>query len=360
MCYLGKPEKFLNSIFNLTMRQTQLTNSFPLIVPVLLTILSACSTSKITVSQTKFFYDTSVARYPGSTVSIGFMNTYSNGKIKMTKGLLHGTVSWSNYSITVEGGTFEKGKIKISDDPRFIHDDKLILKVKWNGIPITNGTYEIGLDYKGKHVVSYSGRPGRNGSDGSRGRSNYDGNGDAGYDGLPGEDGERGEVVSIYADTVTVRGVEMLKVATVGEYGRIERFIINPSGGKLNVISNGGSGGKGGDGGSGGDGGGSGRGGNGGSGNNGGKGGDAGSFKVYLLPEAEKYKYLIQMEANPGEGGRGGRKGGYGSDGPSAKRTVAGGLFHLVLDNGSKGSSGSNGAGSKGSEYFSGNVHMDW
>lgn len=343
------------------MKQTQSITpfSFSLIV-VFFALFSGCSSSKLPVTQTSFRYDVNVARYPGSTVAIGFILTYSNGKMKMTKGLLQGTVAWKNYSLMVEGGSFHNGKIKILDDPRLIKDNKLIIMVRYNGMAVPNGTFEIPLDYRGKYVVSYSGRSGRDGNNGSVGRSSYDGNGENGYDGYPGENGERGEVVSIYADTISVRGLEMLKVATVGEYGRIERFIINPNGGSLNVISNGGSGGKGGDGGMGGDGGGSGRGGDGGNGNNGGNGGAAGSFKLYISSAAEKYKYLIVMINNPGAGGRGGRKGGYGSDGPAAKRTVAGSLFHMALDNGSKGSSGSNGAGAREVEYFLGNTQMDW
>lgn len=340
------------------MKPTDPKPFFLFLIVVFLAILSSCSSSKIAVTQTKFTYDSTVARYPGSTVSIGFINSYANGKSKCTKGLLQGTLSWKHYSLIVEGGSFHNGKIKISDDPRAIKDDKLILKMRCKGLP--NGTYEIPLDYRGKYVVSYSGRSGRSGKDGSRGASSLDGDGETGYEGYPGENGERGEVVSIYADTVSVRGEEMLKVATVGESGRIERFIINPSGGSLNVLSNGGSGGKGGDGGTGGDGGGSGRGGNGGNGNKGGNGGDAGRFKLYISPEVEKYKYLIVLIANPGEGGKGGQKGGYGSDGPATKRTVAGSLFHLVLDNGSKGSAGSSGSRSKEEEYFIGNIKMDW
>ena len=165
------------------------------------------------------------------------------------------------YQFLTNGGTWKDGQFIIEHDFTRIIDHCSSLVVISNRNASVTDTFSVLLDYIHKYQFNGQGRSGINGfsgTDGSpapRGRDGQDG-----YPGQDGEGGYDGPDMEVWTDCYfdSLLNCNLLYVfAQNSRTGEEFRYLINPEGGSLSVISrggNGGYGGSGGDGGTGGDG----------------------------------------------------------------------------------------------------------
>ena len=431
----------------------------------------------IKIESIDIYLDSTYVRLPGYSFPFALKLTTYDQKTMFTKGLGRGTLRWNNFDMLIKGGTFNNGKILISnklspgdyieiiaickDQPtlkfskivrinylenielfpleafqkipgeRFnfglkmnydngcketltvwSQNNKLINSLKLDfisyGGQIKNNRFYIDdnidqiqkhtislvgyslknpylfdslgilLDYKGifeyyaKAASGSSGISGSDGSNGTGGSESCDGSsGQSGSDGNSGSEGNQGYDLEAFCDAYfdSVLNTELLYVEMKNiDIQQIKKYLVNPDGGSINIVSSGGSGGDGGRGGDGGNGGsgGSGRfytetisdttgtktithqenGGNGGKGapgGNGGFGGDGGRggfVSIYYTPRAQKYLGCIKAESRGGAGGFGGSSGSGGNGGSAGS---PGGGSGASGSSGSSGSSGNSG-----------------
>jgi len=213
---------------------------------------------------------------PGEKSPLIVTVTQPDGKVLTTEGKGHGKVLWKDLTVTpsvVSAG--KKGVVVLSRDPR-ISDGKLPhVSIAVPSHPDLHADLDIPVEYDRQFTANFSGRSGSSGVDGTSGPDGSSGlsgsndpdhpsaggdgsDGGSGSDGSNGGDGEDGPPVLV---RITLRpGSHPLLQAGVSARGVEQLFLVDPQGGTLTVLDEGGSGGPGGKGGRGG------RGGSGGSG----------------------------------------------------------------------------------------------
>lgn len=277
---------------------------------------------------------------PGQSARLVVVATTQDGKQYATVGAGKGKVAFDNYTITatvvqVAG----KGEVSLSPDPR-VSDGKVAhLRIA----PVAHADVVAELDipvrYDIPFVANYSGADGAkgfDGFDGLDGSSGADGamgsvdpatgflgpqgpggrgsDGSNGGDGSNGHDGSPGLPVHIWVRLETASASNPLLQIKVAGGGRESLYIVDPRGGSLKVLDNGGAGGRGGSGG---------RGGRGGSGGQGfpsgtsgldgrsgwdghpGNGGAGGKIAVSIDPAAQPYSACITWSNRSGDGAPG-------------------------------------------------------
>lgn len=311
-------------------------------------------------------------KIPGERFNFGIKVRYDNGcKENIT--------SWShNYKLInslklefrTSGGEVKSNRFIIDSEIDNINAHTISLVTSTPRSPYISDSLSILLDYKGNythHVVGGSGFSGNSGFDGSSGTSGSSSqcgsSGTSGSSGQPGDNGHSGYDLDVfcdaYFDSILQAELLYLEVEALQSH-HIKKYLINPEGGSIDIISSGGSGGTGGRGGNGGLGGSGGsgtthtreirdttgvkyetyqdpggcggNGGHGGDGGYGGNGGRGGDIFIYYTPKAEKYLSCIHAESRGGQVGSGGFGGSGGSGGTGGS------------PGGSSGSSGSSGS----------------
>jgi hypothetical protein len=262
---------------------------------------------------------------PGEKSPLIVTVTQPDGTVLTTEGKGHGKVLWKDLTVTpTVVGAGKKGVVVLSRDPR-ISDGKLPhVNITVPSHPDLHADLDIPIEYDRQFRANfsghdgYSGTNGTSGMDGSSGSSgSFDpdhpsaggdgGDGSNGSDGGHGGDGEDGPPVQV---RVTLRpGSHPLLQIGVSGQGRESFFLVDPQGGSLTVLDQGGSGGSGGKGGSGG------RGGSGGigspsgssgrdglSGTDGGSGssGKGGSITLTYDPQAKPFLGIIKLSNQGG------------------------------------------------------------
>jgi len=71
------------------------------------------SLKNLPIHHIKLTYNPDVLIIPGNAFDIGVSAISMDGSVYLTKGLLKGNIRWTNYNITVKGGTYYFGKISI-------------------------------------------------------------------------------------------------------------------------------------------------------------------------------------------------------------------------------------------------------
>jgi hypothetical protein len=224
---------------------------------------------------------------PGQSAQLVIVATTKDGKQYATVGAGRGRVAFSNYTITATVVQVTKGgKVSLSSDPR-VSDGKVAhLRIAPVAHPDIVAELDIPVRYDLAYVANYSGADGANGMDGNDGLDGGDGtdgaagsvdpttgvpgpqgpggqgsDGGNGGDGSNGQDGSPGLAVHIWVRLESANtGKPLLQIKVTGG-GRQSLYILDPKGGSLKVLDDGGAGGRGGSGGRGG------RGGSGGAGN---------------------------------------------------------------------------------------------
>jgi len=277
---------------------------------------------------------------PGQSAQLVIVATTADGKQYATVGAGRGKVAFDNYTITatvvqVTG----RGNVSLSSDPRVSEGKVAHLRIA----PVAHAGVVAELDipvrYDIPFVANYSGADGAsgfNGIDGLDGISGADGaagsvdpttgligsqgaggrgsDGTNGGDGSNGHDGSPGLPLHIWVRLEGATASKPLLQVKVAGGGRESLYIVDPQGGSLRVLDDGGAGGRGGSGG---------RGGRGGSGGQGfppgmsgldgqpgsdgrrGNGGAGGTIAVSVDPAAQAYVGRITWSNHSGNGAPG-------------------------------------------------------
>jgi hypothetical protein len=262
---------------------------------------------------------------PGEKSPLIVTVTQPDGKALTTEGKGHGKVLWKDLAIAPSiVAASKKGVVSLSRDPR-TSDGKLPhVTITVPSHPDLRAELDIPVEYDRNFTENFSGMSGSNGMDGSSGSDGTSGSmgsidpdhpsaggdggdGTNGSDGGNGGDGEDGPPVQI---RVTLRpGSHPLLQAGVSARGVEQLFLVDPQGGSLTVLDEGGSGGSGGKGGRGGRGGSGGTGiPNGNSGRDGldgrdglnGSPGRGGSITVIYDPTARPYLNMLRLRNEGG------------------------------------------------------------
>jgi hypothetical protein len=208
---------------------------------------------------------------PGEKSPLIVTVTQPDGTVLTTEGKGHGKVLWKDLTIAPSVvAASKKGVVSLARDPR-ISDGKLPhVSITVPSHPDLHADLDIPVEYDRQFTANFSGRSGSSGSDGSSGLDGSSGSsgsfdpdhpsaggdgsdGSNGSDGGNGGDGEDGPPVQV---RVTLRpGSHPLLQAGVAARGVEQLFLVDPQGGSLTVLDEGGSGGSGGKGGRGGRGG---------------------------------------------------------------------------------------------------------
>lgn len=275
-----------------------------------------------------------VALGPGESARLVVIAA-SDGKQYVSVGAGHGKVALDNYTITATiVAVSKRGVVALSPDPRLSDGKVAHLHI----VPVAHGNLAADLDIPVRYDIAYSANfSGADGSDGMDGTIGTDGT--AGSDGTPattdsvtgastlqgpggnGTDGSRGgdggngwdgsAGLAVHIRVRVQSGTKpLLQVAAAGG-GRQSFYLVDPDGGSLKIIADGGRGGRGGQGG---------RGGHGGSGGNGfppgssgidgqpgfdgrpGAEGAAGTIEITVDPAAQSFLKCITWSNQSGDG----------------------------------------------------------
>jgi hypothetical protein len=209
-------------------------------------------------TEIKFQPTNEFDKSPGSRIKGNLTARFDNGTERVYEDLDSKKAS-DYYEFLAYGGTWNRGQFIIEPDfTRIVdhHSDLLINSLRNR---LVSDTFSVLLDYKHGYRLSFTGISGSNGFHGRDGRNGSPGeNGEYGYPGQDGEPGQDGPDIGVWADLYrdSLLNTDLLYVFTQNLWtGQENRYLINPMGGSLTVITRGGDGGFGGTGGDGGDGG---------------------------------------------------------------------------------------------------------
>lgn len=331
-------------------------------------------------TRIKLIGDAQMVKAPGFSFPFMLRTTFNNGQQRDYSRKSKYNM-FEDYDFFVNGGFLKGSRFAIESDFENLPDHEIRLEVISRRNPECSDLLTVALDYKAPYLLTWSGSDGfsgwsgSNGSDGSSGDDG--GHGGDGSDGEYGDDGpDIGVWTDLYFDSLLVR--PMLYVyAENFRTGRSRKYLINPDGGSLKVVSMGGDGGSGGSGGRGGNGGrgadgethsqtevkdsvnvtvtwqdpgkNGGDGGCGGNGGDGGDGGNGGNVFLYFTADAQPFSHLVTGHSISGSGGISGSSGWGGSGGSGGSGSPSG-------SSGSSGRSGSSGSsgwwGSRGQIFY--------
>jgi hypothetical protein len=270
---------------------------------------------------------------PGEGARLIIVATDAAGKTYVTVGAGGGKVAFDNYAITTEVAQIKGSKVSLSSDPRVSEGKIAKLHIAPVAHPEVTTDLDIPVHYDLAYKVDFSGAPGANGFDGTpgadgtagfdapqtvdptTGATSYQGPGGSGSEGGNGGDGDNGQDgspggrVQVWMRLANADH-PLLQVKVVSG-PKQSLFLIDPSGGSLRILADGGPGGRGGSGGRGGQGGSGGAGSPAGfSGSDGrrgfdghaGQGGPAGTIAIAVDPAAQPYLKLLTWSNRSGDG----------------------------------------------------------
>jgi hypothetical protein len=274
---------------------------------------------------------------PGQAARLVIVATTADGKQYPSVGAGKGKVAFDNYRIDATLVQVSKsGKVSLPTDPRVSEGKSAQLRITAVAHPEVTTEMAIPVRYDIAYVVNFSGSDGTNGSDGMAGMDGSSGtdaapppvdpttgmigtqgpggngsDGGNGTDGSNGQDGWPGADVHVWVRLASdARPLLQIKVSG-GPHDSL--FIVDPNGGTLKVLDDGGAGGRGGTGGRGGRGGSGGQGfpsgfsgldGRSGSDGRDGSPGRGGTITMSVDPAAQAFLSCITW-SNSGAGGRG-------------------------------------------------------
>ncbi|NOQ75392.1 MAG: hypothetical protein GQ574_25500 [Crocinitomix sp.] len=283
-----------------------------------LLFLSSCAIFKGNkeIVGLKFSYSPTAEINYGSSFAIKTRLVYENGKEK-------DITDKKDLSITVNGGTYRKGKISIGGYPATLRSDTVHIKAVYT---FNDKEYKLSeaipFNYNSALIVDFRGETGVNGEDGdNKGTPLLLRNGKTGGVGLNGAQGADGQELSVNIWKETEG--ERYRISTTNLITNITyQYTYIDKGFGIRFDVSGGRGGTGGDGGDGGDGKDGiisekktktpGDGGDGGNGGNGGNGGFGGLVYIFLHPNAAELKNKIAVYnfgGPPGVAGKAGKAG---------------------------------------------------
>jgi hypothetical protein len=217
-----------------------------------------------------------IALAPGQSAHLILIAVAADGKQYISVGAGHGKVAFDSYKLDAQiVSVTAKGVVSLPSDPRVSDGMKPALTASPVAHPEVVSNLDIPVRYDVPFLADFSGLDGSSGSDGLNGMDGSDGqdgsirvdpdtgathqdsggkggDGGNGGDGGAGQDGAPGAAVHVWVTLDPASRQLKVKVASAK---REDLYRVDPSGGSLKVIANGGAGGSGGHGGRGGRGG---------------------------------------------------------------------------------------------------------
>jgi hypothetical protein len=244
---------------------------------------------------------------PGTSFNISLKIDYNNG-VSQTFPLNNSLKRRLNLNSEIYGGKLTNGEVEISDNVDEIINHSVFFKIWDASNPLLSDSIEVVLNYMKNYSVCERGNSGFNGFNGTNGTSGTPGiryyrGGNQGENGENGRYGERGPDLEVYAhsffDSILLKKLIYVEIYNT-ETEHLSKYLINPEGGSLHIVSRGGNGGDGGSGGKGGD----------------GAIGNSGTEYVKEWTDSTGFHRIVKVGPgeNGGHGGPGGY-GGYGGDG---------------------------------------------
>jgi hypothetical protein len=210
---------------------------------------------------------------PGQSARLVLVATTQDGKRFATVGAGSGKVAFDNYTIEAAIVQVSKGgTVSLSSDPRVSEGKVAHLRIIPTAHPEVVAELDIAVRYDIAFVADFSGGAGTNGMDGTNGLDGSPGtegttpmvdpltgaigtpgpggrgsDGGNGGDGSNGQDGSPGGAVHIWMRMES--GTKPLLQIKVASGARQSLYIVDPNGGSLKIMANGGAGGRGGAGG---------------------------------------------------------------------------------------------------------------
>jgi hypothetical protein len=218
---------------------------------------------------------------PGQSVQLVIVATTQDGKQYPTVGIGKGKVAFDNYTITATTvQATKKGKVTLSADPRVSEGKVAHVHIVPTAHPDIAADLDIPIRYDVPFVANFSGADGAsgmdgmNGSDGTAGSDGAPGDvdpttglmgpqgpggrgsdGGNGQDGSDGQNGAPGPAVHVWVRLLSPSPSQQLLQVKVDGGSRQSFYLVDTHGGTLEVLDNGGAGGRAGSGGRGGSGG---------------------------------------------------------------------------------------------------------
>src|ERR1700690_3786568 len=199
---------------------------------------------------------------PGQKSSMIVTITQPSGKTLQTEGAGHGKVMWRDLTVTPTViAVNKKAVISLRHDPRPTEGKLPHVAVTVPSHSDLHADLDIPLRYDFAFVSNFSGSAGASGTkgtdrqDGTSGspgsidpnNPSSGGDGGNGTDGSNGQDGDRGgDAPPVQIQMTVARGSHLLLQFGVFTAGHKRYYLVDPSGGSLSVLADGGSGGSGG------------------------------------------------------------------------------------------------------------------
>ncbi len=277
-----------------------------------------------TLKNIEFIVAENIDLDPWSNFNIGIKAVCNNITLTTnSKDSLY--TKWEEYDITVTNGVFDNGAIKLNGREAFKSANSITITAKNKFHPEKVITKKLFLTFKGDYRFGFYGSRGESGkSGGSVAHTSIGGSKPyRGENGKTGGRGENGPAIDVMIDVVYDSHLKsnMLIIKLTNKNSKeILQYYVNTKGSKVNIFSQGGTGGTGGDGGTGG-GYSFGYGATGGNGAPGGLGGNGGQIRLIFNKKSLKYKSMFTTSSpggNAGDGGDAGRGGAGSANGRSA------------------------------------------
>jgi hypothetical protein len=218
---------------------------------------------------------------PGRSAQLVIVATTQDGKQYATVGVGKGKVAFDNYTITATVvQVSQSGKVSLPADPRASEGQMGHIRIAPVAHPDVITELDVPVRYDIAFVANFSGAAGANGFDGTAGLDGSRGadaspgmldpttgligtqgpggrgsDGGNGGDGSNGQDGSPGIPLQIWVRLESADTDRPLLQVKVAAGGRQSLYLVDPHGGSLKVVDDGGAGGRGGSGGRGGRGG---------------------------------------------------------------------------------------------------------
>ena len=250
--------------------------------PLLLLMLAGCTSMqlwfgwkidlrKIPVASISATLSSASGLSPGHKEHLIVSVAQPDGKVFKTEGSNGGKVLWRDLHIVTSIVTIDKnGVVSLANDPRLSDGQMGHIIVTAPSHPELRAELDIPVRYDAQFRVDFSGRDGTTGMDGMNGSDGFTGSmgsivptnpspggkGGDGSNGMDGENGGSGDDAPPVQVRIALRNqaTPLLQVE-VSARNQHKYFLVNPDGGSLTVLANGGAAGMGGHGGHGGRGG---------------------------------------------------------------------------------------------------------
>jgi hypothetical protein len=199
------------------------------------------------LTEFRVSYDSSAYLSPGFKIPLRINARYSDGKSRAANSL-----GWENFAVRTNGTLLKEAYVYVPSSLEVL-PQKLVLEATYLRDTTLTHRLEIPLHYRAPYTFEASGINGQRGADSNNASGNSGQDGRDGQHGGNGQKGGQGSAVKVYAKSLVRPDDTLLQIKIVAGV-QLKKLVLDPKGGSLQIICNGGTGGQGGTGGNGSDG----------------------------------------------------------------------------------------------------------